>query len=253
MGGGLPLDALVVDQGSDTLVVSFHGALDRKKFSLPRFERCRTIVEAGYSYLGLTDPWLHVNNSLQLSWFTGDVRTDLWPLLADWAATVADRLGVNNLILSGSSGGGFAALQTSALVRGSVALVFNPQTEIYRYVLPNGSVWAQRQYLDAVLPELWPPRLEDLGTDMDWTLPLGDRLSALRRHVRLGGTRVLYATNVKDHHHQQHFEPFARALMSSGRAGSLRVLEYDDGSIHRPPDTDRFIGALGIAVDWARR
>lgn len=43
LSDGLTLDALVVDKGSDTLVVSFHGATNRSVTTLPRYERLRTL------------------------------------------------------------------------------------------------------------------------------------------------------------------------------------------------------------------
>lgn len=248
----LPLDSLVVNQGSETLVVSFHGALDRSKYALPRFERSEPIIANGYNYLGFSDPWLHVNETIQMAWYTGDRSFDLPAYLAEWAATVADRLGARNLILSGSSGGGFAALQTAALIPGSVALVFNPQTEISRYVLPNGSIWAQRNYLNAVLPELAPPDPTVLGTGIDWSEGQGDRFSAIRRYEQPTSTRILYATSTQDFHHAQHYMPFASAMRRNGQAGRIRTIEYADGATHRPPGSERFLEYLGNAITWAR-
>ncbi|WP_242085932.1 hypothetical protein [Microbacterium lacticum] len=136
------LDAALLTADSDTLVVTFHGSLDRSKYRIPRFERARTTEVHGTSCLYWADPSLWLDDSLALAWYTGAGSINLLSMLAERSADVARLVGANRIIFTGSSGGGFAALQTSALIDASTALVFNPQTEISRY-------WqtVQRKYL----------------------------------------------------------------------------------------------------------
>lgn len=249
LSDGRPLDALLVNKESETLVVSLHGALDRKKFSLPRFERVQTLLNRNVSILALGDPGLHghapeLSKNLELTWFTGPVRCDYFPPIAKFIRTISDTIGARQIIVSGSSGGGFASLQLAPLV-GATALVFNPQTEVHRYVLPNGSVWAQRNYIQALAQPI-DPGLDSLGK-IDWTTPLGDRLSAIRRFASQDYD-VTYATNINDWHHQQHFAPFMKNAELLGKADRVTVIEYDDGNVHRPPNGDVFLSALDTLI-----
>lgn len=206
-----PLESMLINRGNDTLVVSFHGALDRDKFTIPRFERVSTLLERPFNILAFADPGLHYHSRIQLTWFTGPPSVDYFTIIAERIKAAAKATGSTKVILSGSSGGGFAALQIAPLLEGSVALVFNPQTQIHKYILPNGSVWAQRNYLNEIAPSLWPSTPEDLGK-VNWTTPLKDRLSAVERYQSSPDTHVVYATNFHDWHHKQHFIPFRDSL-----------------------------------------
>lgn len=115
---GHPLDSLGINEGSDVLVVSFHGALDRTRYSLPRFERMASIRKLGLSSLYIADPTLHLDASLQLAWYTGWPDSGLLDILAEQCIRAANAMGARTLILSGSSGGGFAALQVGARIDG---------------------------------------------------------------------------------------------------------------------------------------
>lgn len=248
----LSLDVLVDNQESDVLVVSFHGALNRSQFTLPRFERLKTIQETNYSGIYFADPCLRINPKLQLSWFAGSFELDLYPILAQWISESARALGSKHIIVSGSSGGGFAALQTAAMVPGSIAVPFNPQTNISQYVLPDGNIWPQKFFLDQVMPELAPDNPALVGSGFDWTVSLDDRLAPTRRYARTNHARVLYSTSTGDFHHEQHFLPFERAMLDGGHSERLRVISYDGPPVHEPPTRERFLSAIEQAVRWSR-
>lgn len=65
------LDALLVNKGSDVLVVGLHGATVRSKFTLPRFEWFRTLRKTEYNSLYFSDPTLCLSPKLELAWYTG--------------------------------------------------------------------------------------------------------------------------------------------------------------------------------------
>lgn len=164
--GGQHLDALLVNKESDTMVVAFHGALDRKTHAIPRFERLRTLNELPVSTLYVGDPTLWMGEHLRLSWYVGWLEFDAQRVIAEWAVAAALRVGASHVIFTGSSGGGFAALQVSALVPGSMALPFNPQTMVYQY-RPHGRFWIQRSLMRAAWPHLAPEGVDkfDFATD----------------------------------------------------------------------------------------
>ncbi|WP_372699758.1 DapH/DapD/GlmU-related protein [Arthrobacter sp. JSM 101049] len=245
---GLDLELLLENKQSDVLIVSFHGALNRNKFTLPRFERLRTLQATAHSALYFADPFLALDPKLQLAWFAGTRDIDLYPVLAAVISDISKRIGAKRIILSGSSGGGFAALQIAALLPEAIALVFNPQTEVAKYVLPNGSTYAQEHFLKTVLPEVLEQRPTIEVGRTDWTVHLGDRLSAIKRYEQDVDTRIIYFTNVHDFHHQQHFVPFRNALEKYGTLDRLKVITYDAGATHEPPTSERFLEGIGIAT-----
>lgn len=250
LSNGTPLDLFILNQRSETLVVSLHGALDRKKYAIPRFERVKSIEQTDNNLLAIADPSLHLHRRLELAWYTGTYSLDLFPVLADWITAAASLADARHIVLTGSSGGGFAALQTSTLIPNAVACVFNPQTAINRYVHPRWGYAAQERYLHSVMPQLKPMNDGPIGDGGDWTLPLGDRLSAVRRYSQPQETRVIYFTNTRDFHHVSHFEPFQTAF--AGNAGFLRAIPYQQDGGHPPPTRGFFIEALEQAVDWAK-
>lgn len=239
------LDAAFVRRQSDTLIVTFHGALDREKFEIPRFERARSTEEFNASCLYWADPSLWLDSELALAWYTGTEHLDLSALLANLSTEVARSIGAQRIIFTGSSGGGFAALQASAQVPGSTALVFNPQTAIFRY-------WsqAQRKYLSVCAPSVLPANPEDMDFKSDWSETLDDRYSAVRRYATETESHVVYWTNVNDWHHEKHFQPFRAAIAnSSASAERLTVREFDGPSGHNVPTAEIFKDALSECLE----
>lgn len=243
LGAGGILDGALLRQESDTLIVTFHGLLDREKFQIPRFERARSTEPFGTSCLYWADPSLWLDPKLKLAWFTGVAATDVLQLLADRSMTVAEKLGASRVIFTGSSGGGFAALQVSALVPNSVALVFNPQAEIYRY-----HTAMQRRYLANCRPDVLKGVASDkFKFDEDWSASLDDRYSALRRYSKPTGNTVVFHSNILDWHDENHRRPFEQVVVTDeSRRYFLRTYEQQGG--HQPPSPGRFSDALRDAL-----
>ncbi|WP_443347913.1 hypothetical protein [Arthrobacter rhombi] len=247
--GDCHMDALLVNKESDTLVVAFHGALNRQKYAPPRYERFRSLDKFSVSALYLGDPALYIGPKLELAWYTGWHGLDLYPLFAAMITAAAAKIGASNIVLTGGSGGGFAALQVSALIPESVAVVYNPQTSIYAYEHPKWPYMPQRSYIRHVWPELLDGPAADFDFSTDWTVPMGDRLSAVRRYSTPRDNRVVFMINRQDTHHiEKHFKPFADVMEVN--PARLKVIEYDGGSGHNPTTFAQFKEALDGAVDW---
>lgn len=243
LGDGGVLDAALLAQDSDTLVVTFHGLLDRDRFHIPRFERARSTEPFGTSCLYWADPSLWLDPKLKLAWFTGVAAIDLHVMIAEQSLTAAAALGARRVLFTGSSGGGFAALQVSALVPGSTALVFNPQTEIYRYLTS-----IQRRYLRNCRPDVLHGSPADAFdfTD-DWSAPLGPRYSAIRRYSGITDNRVIYYSNSLDWHDEKHRQPF-EDVANAVETGRVVVHTYEQAGGHQPPSAGRFTTALEDAL-----
>ncbi|RWZ83210.1 hypothetical protein [Glutamicibacter sp. HZAU] len=129
----LNLDALLIRRKSNRLLVVFHGALDREKYTLPRFEFKNTVKRFDGSVLFISDPSLQTHDELGLAWYVGDEVDDGHEMITTLVREFARHLSADKIVLTGSSGGGFAALATSFHIDGSVALPFSPQTSAEGY------------------------------------------------------------------------------------------------------------------------
>src|SRR5699024_5907004 len=68
---GKHLDSLLVTKKSDTLIVQFHGAVNRKNVMLPRFERLATLSSRHTSSMFFADPGLWIDPDISITWYTG--------------------------------------------------------------------------------------------------------------------------------------------------------------------------------------
>lgn len=241
------LDALLVNKGADTLVVSLHGALQRKHYQLPRFERLATLLEEPVNSMFFSDPSLCLNSRLELAWFTGWEGLNLHELMARWISEAASSIGASRIVISGSSGGGFAALQTATYIPDSLALVFNPQTRLDNYYVKGDPqrTSAQADYLKTVYPQLCG-KID--GLPCAWGEKVGDKASAQTVYSKPVANRVHYWTSKNDFHHEQHYLPFIAACKDGKNLPRVKTFEYVDRPGHRPPNQEVFRRALSSAT-----
>lgn len=250
---GPKLDALLVNKGSDTLVVSLHGALNRQRFTLPRYERLNTLLAYPVSSLYFTDPTLYLDDQLQLGWYTGWKGQDVQSHIADWIKAAQKAVSASKVIISGSSGGGFGALQIASKIPGSLAVVFNPSVYVRGY-LTNGEKGAhetERKYVTSVHPEF--RELVKTNKDLeenDWSTGLGPEISALETYSSPVQNRVLFCQTPSDWHYDQHYLPFLAAAARGENLARIRVHEYGDRVGHFPPSPIEFRTALEKGLLW---
>lgn len=244
---GTKLECLAVIRGDVPTIVSFHGALLRRKYTLPRFERLKTLADFECNALFFSDPALRLNKRLELAWFTGWRGLNLHELMGIWISNFARGLGSNCVLLSGSSGGGFAALQTAPCVDDSIAVVFNPQTQLDKYLVGgrNDGFKAQHDYVKSVYPELLTT---DGGIPTNWGSLVGPKASALDRYKNVRGQRIHYWTSPNDFHHKDHYEPFAQSCKQN--ENSLVPYIYETRPGHRPPSLATFTEAIETALSY---
>lgn len=221
-GGGEPaIDFLLEGHECAPLVVSLHGHTDRTKYSYPRFERRRSFGEAGFSVLYVADPTLTLDPQIELGWYLGGAESDALQPIVDLIEAACRRLRAPQILLVGSSGGGFAALKLAAMREHWRALVFSPQTSVLRY------------YSSAV------ERLELAGfgpfSDTEAVARLSPRLGLEGQYRQRRRGAVTFVQNIDDEFHfKNHYSPFAAMRPE----GVLFVLE-DHGAGHRPPSVKR--------------
>lgn len=235
-----PVEIFILRRGLPCLVSSFHGALDRDKFQIPRFERINSIVPFETSMVCFADPSLYLDSELQLAWFTGWSGFDLQERIGGLLECLAARWGVQRQILTGSSGGGFAALQIGTFIPESLAVAFNPQTEIETYLAAGESADAQCDYARVV----WNIEASSSGPSPFWLASLPDSTSCLRRYAKPVLNQVLLVQNVDDFHYEDHYLPFLAAAARGGNLGRVEALEYAGGGVHIPPSPKLFESVL---------
>lgn len=143
---GLPLRMLFEPANSETLVISLHGAMNRGRFRIPRFEWRRTLNRLDSARLYLSDSTLEINGSLEIGWYIGTEGQDL---IADYAAVVNQIIaagGYSRVVCVGSSAGGYGALALSRRIPNSVAVAFSPQTTIGGYHLAQRKALASAAF-----------------------------------------------------------------------------------------------------------
>lgn len=226
--GPLTLPFAVDPRQGDVLTVLFQGAVDRAKVRVPIFLRWRyqLELEAGPT-LAFADPTLDLSTSLRLGWYLGTESLDLAPILAETVKTVAESLGVRNIVLAGSSGGGFAALQVGAHIPDSFVVAMSPQTDLRRY--------SPRLVNAATEPAFGLRKAPESG----YLLP---RINVIERMRRLKAhPRVVLVSNPGDTIHVRHHEgPLRAHYEESGLSDSMTTVDVDLGSGHRSMDNGTY-------------
>ena len=242
--GGRMLDALLVNRGSSTLVVSFHGALNRKKYSIPRFERLRTLLRYRVNSMYFSDPSLHIDPGLELSWFTGWRAADVHRDIASWIMHTAAVLDSEDIVLTGSSGGGFAALMVGSYIPDSTVITYTPQVDIRLYEADGQYPHAaKRSYIRHVWPELARgTNLERFDFSKKWNESIEERTSAVTRYSRQRDTRILFVSNTRDEHHHRVHLPALRSVIDD--PSRFLVQTYTGPAGHHPPGATEFEAGL---------
>lgn len=180
---------------SGRLAVGFHGAADRRSTEYPYFDRVASCTQFPWSFLLFSDPTVQLDPDMAVGWFLGTGEVDLIDVLRALTDQVREVAGASAVAVSGASGGGFAALQLSAHLPNSVAVVLTPQTVLWRYHLEH---WERAAF--AVF-----------GTDApDRDTRIHERASVLPRYRRGTSNLVDFIIDQDDIHHvREHAAVFA--------------------------------------------
>lgn len=220
--GGLILPFAVGRGPSDLLSVRFHGAINRTKTTLPVFQGLTSELMEGGNYAVFQDPSLDLNKNMTLSWFLGDGTNNVHRFMAECIRRLQAETGATRILLSGSSGGGFTALQVATHLPDAVALVFNPQTDVKEYF---------RTSADVALATCLQP---EVAVDDARQFRLSTSVVETYAHLQ-ELPRILYVQNLGDTHHvTKHRDPFRRMLESehSDPSDRIRFVDVEWGPGH---------------------
>lgn len=248
---GINLETLLVNKQSDVLLVSFHGAITRKKIILPMFERLTSFGQLEHNLMLVSDPTLRLADNLELSWYTGWENLDLRPIIAEWATKAAEATNAKQIIFYGGSGGGFASLQMSAHTPGSIAIAMNPQIEINGYKVEGIHLGPLRRYVRVVWPHLSPVPIRELDDTHGWHSTLGDRVSAAQLYSKPVDNRVLFVQNRNDHSHMDRHHGAFKTAVENGPNRDNVIFEYYNGpNAHAGPTPKLVQRTLRSALSW---
>jgi hypothetical protein len=194
-----------------------------------------------------------LSDDIQLGWYIGWPSASIFEQMAEQCIRVATRTNARRILLSGSSGGGYAALQVSALIPGSVAVVFNPQTYVHGYHddgNPNTHA-AERKFIEVAYPDAAPEGIWKIDFEHDWTQGLGSKYSVLRKYNLPALNNVVYCNNLNDWHVEQHFQPFMNVARAMGMDDRIRVVDYNSSVGHRPPNVEEFNMGILAGIEFA--
>src|SRR5699024_779401 len=232
---GVPIDLLVHPAESKTTIVFFQGAIE-SHFTLPVLSGLGISGGLEANRVFVSDPSLVLDDELMLSWYAGNLhQPDLQQKLTLILKKVADSLGTQRIVFFGGSGGGFAALYFASQFRDSLAVVFNPQTDIAKY--------KPRAVTDFVT--------KAFNIDAESTVPLSQLPTEVVSNLcdlysGPQNVQVAYMQNLNDDSHvQSHLGPFLEAVHPETEVLVLKE-RWNDG--HTPPPKDVLARVLNLSV-----
>lgn len=209
-------------KGSDILVVLLHGAKDQGQTSPPYFDRWSWVSSVfNCNLLNISDPTLQVDKKMKLAWYLGSSDEYVTLRIVEIVDSISNALNIpkEKVVFWGSSGGGFAAMQASLLLDGSVSVAINPQTSVLNYY---------KGHVDTAIKNCFS---DDVSGHKE-KLSIFDRM----RSVVSSRSSVYVFQNVNDRfHYENHFTPFKEF---SGGFFNRRLCfeEYESEKPHGPED-----------------
>ncbi|WP_271394351.1 hypothetical protein [Neomicrococcus lactis] len=244
---GPSLDLII--EGSQKLTswkripVFFNGAVPQRSAKKGPFFSGRGLARGGdYGYVSICDPTTSLDGQLGLAWYAGNEYTNLERHIVR-CLRVIERLFKKPLLLIGGSGGGFAAIHyASELDSSSIALAWNPQSDILEY-----NEDAVKSYLRSAFPSLagsfvdneyWQDRAREMLTSK--AVP-----HELLSHTA-GPENMILFQNSNDWHVSVHCAPLIRAwklrelengLHGDGQGRFVVIAKFGEGHASLPAVT----------------
>lgn len=185
----------------DPVLVKLSGAvIDRKSKKGPFFFGLGISEQLSYPIISFSDPSLELNTELNICWYAGyEGCEDLTNRIALILDKIITMTGVR-LIVFGGSGGGFASISITSLMKSKVSvLVWNPQTSISKYIEKSVS-----KYIKFAFPSISDSNLKDNYSKLDKTGVIHEITNKnIPKNVEL-----IYMQNQSDWHYNSHCKPF---------------------------------------------
>lgn len=235
----------------ETLVVFLGGAKIQQDIGkVGPFFLARTFSKSlKANCLFISDPAFSYNPEISLGWYAGVNGCPAQQIIEDLIRSVSLLLNSKKIIFFGGSGGGFASMFFSYFFKDSLALVWNPQTNIQKYGA-SGSL-KNPKYL--VLEET--SRLAFNCSPSDLNEKIKANLADLYKKNNQSN-RVIYLQNISDKHVKEHLIPFLNQVnitppehypFSDWLSHWLYLKLHDKAKGHSAPERDILLSLL-VAV-----
>ncbi|WP_386693734.1 hypothetical protein [Lonepinella sp. MS14435] len=192
---------LYIKNNTNKLFVVLNGALGNNRTTALTYQRYSWHPLFSGSVLYIADPTLFKYDLLSLGWYMGDKYTPIYPYLVDFILAVCENLKLqpSNVILYGSSGGGFSALQLASYIGNkALAVAINPQTNIIEYPY---------NHRDNFLAQCFS------ASKNDYEMLSSNRHFNAIENIKMNNTKILYIQNDLDTFHvKHHFYPLIEAM-----------------------------------------
>lgn len=228
--GGVPIDLQLKDRGNKNLVVFLHGR-KADKVKLPYLAGSGITEALQENHLAISDPSLYLDPENTIGWFAGSHKQlDLQKQLADIITRCARELEAQRVVLVGGSAGGFASLVLSRIIPDSMAVVWNPQTNIFNYY---------KRFVDHYVESAWQ--------NSEAQCREHSVVDVAQLYAATTSTNsVLYLQETTDAHHVEHHLAKVREVFSS--EPSAYLLEGHWGEGHAPVPKLRLVEVLQAAL-----
>ncbi|EOR03423.1 DUF6270 domain-containing protein [Acinetobacter sp. ANC 3926] len=240
---------------SKKLYVVFNGALNKDRQDAKVYHRWSWNSLFDGSVLYISDPTLFKYPETNLAWYIGDKNVQFQQILKDFILKVSKRMSLSpeQIILYGSSGGGFAALKLASIIgNGILAVAINPQVNVFNYI---------KNQVDDYLNICWEENdFNKLKNRTEF-----DVLSTICK----SNCRVLFIQNSKDEFHfKNHFIPFLEKFGIANsenykslkqQSSRIRYMIYDHPSGHAAEPKDMLpeilesVNYMQQSVGWSKK
>ena len=250
--GGKPInyDFFLTARPGTALLCHFHGNAPREGSELPIFTGLGVTSSIAASMFVPSDPALVLDASLSLAWHFGCEGIRLQAITISIVKKLQAILDAPRVVAWGGSGGGFAALRLAKDVPNAVALVWNPQTDIAKYVPEPVARYRSIAF----------PRIAAAGP-----IPSdGEQFPSLCIKAFRAGYQghILYLQESTDWHVNAHLEPFLGSFCGKTRSSITDSSNFSGcvtdqlylhlghwGNGHVPPSKDVLTKLLGLLSD----
>ncbi|MDF1634380.1 hypothetical protein [Mycoplana sp. MJR14] len=221
------------------ILVFFNGAMNGGRHSdTPLFNRWSWAAKCKYPVVCVSDPAVSPASGLHIDWYLG--RRDEWTLEKVWEKLNRIRSEIApgaKFIVMGSSGGGFAALQSTMTGHARQCFCINPQIEVWRFRSQPRWLKALEYYNHGAAGEIPQEDLYRFSV-----------IEAGKNRTHRGAT-IYYAQNTADvPHYRDHFLPFMTEFSGTpnNRARKIHHILFRDTVLkHSPPSYEQTIKIFG--------
>jgi len=191
------LEELKIKQ-NNYILVGFNAAVsNRNGKRAPFFSGLGISSRLKMPIISIADPTLELDENLSLAWYAGNRYIEDLPKLISKILDTAALYFNMHLLLFGGSGGGFAALTQSTLLKqNSIVLVWNPQTSIENY---------PQKYVSEYDNIAFKNKKETLDKKNIFTNKV---IHNICNYNIKSNIQILYLQNIDDWHLQDHALPY---------------------------------------------